>query len=201
MALNETFRATVIAEVNTGQAIVFDYGYQQQSAGSEHLDTGTAAGDFQTLVQATLAAALPTGLTFKKYRFACVGGTHVGEIGFVVVDPAVTGAQDSDPLPLEIALSMKRSTGHASRRDRGRVFFGPIVEDLRDTGNSDKPLAGSSQLSDVCNLGKADLTTGGVTLRPVLLSGDGTTTGHVITTVEVGDVFVHHKSRRLRVGV
>jgi hypothetical protein len=201
MALNDTFRATIIAKMDNGTAIVFDYGYQQQSAGSEHLDTGTAAGNFQTLVQATYLAALHTTVGITRYRFACVHGDHVGEIGFVEVDPPQQGSGDGALLPQEIAISMKRSTGYSSRKDRGRVFFGPCLAAYAPGTDFDLVDTTIAELQAVRDLGKATLTTGGVTLKPVLLAGDGTTNGHVITRVAMGPVFVHHKSRRLRVGV
>ncbi len=201
MALNETFRATIIMVGNAGTAFVFDYGYQDQTIGSTHLDTGTAAGDFQSLVQASYAAALPDEVSFVKYRFACVGGTHIGEIGYTVLTSPVTGdISPGAPLPAEICISMKRSTGYASRRDRGRVFFGPVDETLRSTVNPDEVDLTISALNTVRDLGKATLATQGVTLQPVLLAGDGSTTGHVIVNVEMAQVFVHHKSRRFKVG-
>lgn len=201
MAANETFRASVIMEGNLGTAVVYDFGYVDNSGGGTHIDTGTAAGDFQTLVQATLVAALPTHITFKKYRFACVGGTHLGEIGYVDVPPdTVTGSDESDVLPMEICISLKRATGYASRRDRGRVFFGPCIRGFQSADNVDKVVP-SPYLEAVRDLLKANLVTQTVTLKPVILAGNGTYNGRLITKVAIGEVFTHRKSRRWRVGV
>jgi hypothetical protein len=202
MALNETFRATVIMVGNAGTAFVFDYGYQDQNIGSTHLDMGTAAGDFQSLVQATLAVCLPAEVSFVRYRFACVGGTHVGEIGYVEVTPPVAGSiAPGVPLPGEIAISMKRSTGYSSRKDRGRVFFGPVDESLRSGTNPDECDVTNVDLIAINALGISALTTAGVLLKPVLLAGNGTTNGHVLVNKAIASVFVHHKSRRFRTGI
>lgn len=199
MAEGETFKATVISTTNNGNAIVFDWGYVDLSSGSGHIDTGIAAGDFQTLVQAKLLAALPEGVTIRKYRFACVGGTHNGEIGYVETSGGgYEGSVDnSNMLPLEMAISMKRSTGYASRRDRGRIFFGPVASEFRSTENSDQTVI-TTELTNVLNLLKADLTTQSRTLRPVILASDGTYSGRIIIKVAQGLVFVHRKSRRFR---
>lgn len=200
MAGSQTFRASVICEGPTGTAIVFDYSYADSNLSPAHVDTGTAAGVFQTLVQATLAAALPDNVTFKKYRFATVTGPYAGEVGYVVVDPPVTGdLVATDILPTEIAISMKRNTGHTGRGDRGRVFFGPVHKDFQSTTNPDK-VEPSADLTAIAALGNAVLTTAGPVLDPVLLNSAGVWNGHVITNTSVGDVFVHRRTRRFRAG-
>ncbi len=200
MATGETFRATVIGQLTFGGAVVYDYGYVDLASGSTHLDMGIAAGNFQTLVQAKLAAASTSALSFVRYRFACVSGTHIGEIGYVEVASPVSGASASNINPLEIAISMKRSTGHSSRRDRGRVFWGPVPTEFNLGDNPDLPDTSNAALQDIMNLGKADLVTGGVTLKPVILSADGSYSGRVIVQVSMGKVYVHHKSRRTGIG-
>jgi len=199
MAAGETFRATVVMEGNTGQAVVYDFGYADVS-GSVHIDCGTAAGNFQTLVQAAILLVSVDTITPIRYRFACVGGTHVGEVGFVEVTSGVTGAlASSDMLPLEICISLKRNTGHSSRRDRGRVFFGPVSASLRDAGNSDKVDRTNTDLQALRDKLKATLTVGGATLQPVILAANGSYSGRTIVNVSIGEIFTHHKSRRLRV--
>src|SRR6478672_5576815 len=142
MAEGDTYRATVIMRASAGTQIVFDFGYVDVSSGATHIDMGTAAGDFQTLVQGTLAAALPSTQTFIRYRFACLKTVQAGEVGYVDVDPPVVGDKTvtlvTDVLPLEMCVSMKRNTGHTSRRDRGRVFFGAVCSTFRDSVNVDK---------------------------------------------------------------
>jgi len=202
MASGENFKATMIcSRPENGTAFVFDWGYTDPS-GSAHIDTGTAAGNFQTLVQAKMQAVLSTFIRIERYRFACVNGTHKGEVGFVNgtgIMGLYTGA--GNPLPQEICISMKRNTGHVSRRDRGRLFFGPCWTDFGDGLQQDGVDVANTDLLDVCNLGKADLTTGATTLRPVILSGDGTSTGNFIVNTSIASIFVHRKSRRMRAGI
>jgi len=201
MAEGEHFKATIICQTNLETAIVFDFGYADVTAGAGHVDTGIAAGDFQTLVQAKLAALLPTPVAIMKYRFACVLGTHIGEIGFVEGDPIIVGLNEPDYiLPSEVCISVKRNTGYASRRDRGRVFFGPVGSNLRDPDNTDKVKTTDADLVNFRNLLKTNLVTQTRTLEPVILAADGTHSGHKIVNVAIAEVFVHRKSRRLRVG-
>jgi hypothetical protein len=200
MAALETFKASIIANLADGTAIVNDYGYTDDSSGTTHIDCGTGAGAFQTLVQATYIAALPSNWKTVRYRFACVGGTHKGELGFVE-DATHQGALDSDnQLPAELCISMKRNTGHSSRRDRGRVFFGPVATDFINVDADWDKVPANPLLTAVANLGKAALTVGGVTLHPVILAADGTYSGRVVINVSIGPTFVHRRSRRIRVG-
>lgn len=198
MAEGDVFRATVMLDGNLGTAVNFDFGYIDNNSGSTVIDTGTAAGAFQTLVQATLAAALPETVIFKRYRFACVVGPNVGQIGYVDVDPPVTGGITSGVvLPAEIAISMKRRTGYASRHDRGRVFFGPVHQQYQSSANIDE-VQMDSTLTDIANLLKTNLTVSTRVLKPVILRADKLTPQHIINNVSVGEIFVHHKSRRFR---
>lgn len=201
MATGENFKASVIGELDDGTAIVFDFGYTDNVSGSVHLDTATAAGNFQTLVQAVMANALPDDFHFRRYRFACVAGTHVGEVGYVEVAGDVPGAMSAvNRYPNELAVAVKRNTGYSSRRDRGRIFFGPVSTGLADNANVNKVIPDGANITAVANLLKANLTTGGVVLKPVILSSAGTYSGHVVINVGVAAVLVHHKSRRPRTG-
>lgn len=201
MATGETFKATIIGELTDHTAIVFDFGYVDDASGSVHLDTGTAAGNFQTLVQAKFAAVLCSDFTFRRYRFACTLGVHKGEIGYVEVDPAVNGALDPlDRLPNEVCIAMKRMTGHASRRDRGRIFFGPLSKNFAVSADQNVPST-NGDLDQVRDLLKANLVTGGVTLKPVILSAAGTYSGRLVNRVAYNTIYVHRKSRRPRPGV
>lgn len=198
MASLETFRASVYGILDVGTAVVFDYSYVDNTGGSTHIDTGVAAGNFQTLVQTTMAAALPAGFTFTKYRFACVTGTHNGEIGFVDVSPPVTGAMSDEMLPPEICISLQRNTGHSSRHDRGRVFFGPVHPDYQDPSDHPDKVQIDANLTAVANLGKAVLTTSGVDLTPCLLSSAGEWNNNAIINVKINPIFCHRRTRRLR---
>lgn len=201
MATGENFKASVIAQLDDGTGVVFDFGYTDNVSGSVHLDMGIAAGNFQTLVQNTLALALPTDYSIVRIRFACVQGVHLGEIGYVEVSPPVAGSLSAvNRYPNEMAISVKRSTGFASRRDRGRIFLGPVSAELADNANVNKVIASNALLINVANLLKSNLTTGGVTLKPVILSSAGTYSGNIVNRVSVAAVLVHHKSRRPRVG-
>lgn len=201
MATGENFKASVIGELDDGTGIVFDFGYTDNVSGSVHLDMAIAAGNFQTLVQATLVQALPADYTFKRYRFACVAGVHAGEIGYVEVTPAVHGDLSVvNRYPNELAIAVKRNTGYASRRDRGRIFLGPVSASLADNANVNKCVPDAAPLVAVANLLKSNLTSGGVVLKPVILSSAGTYSGNLVSKVGVADVLVHHKSRRPRTG-
>jgi hypothetical protein len=202
MAVGETFKATIIAQHNDGTAIINDFGYVDLAGSSAHIDTGTAAGAFQTLVQAVFVAAMVADVSIFRYRFACVGGTHKGEIGFVDVSGGIAGANTSGELPKEMCISMKRQTGYASKRDRGRIFFGPVALDYwaGPTIAPDKVNAGVAEIVAVSNLLKANLTVSAVVLSPVILAGDGTYSGKVINRVSIPSELVHRKSRRVRVG-
>lgn len=201
MALNETFKASVIGQLQGSlTAVVFDYGYVDLNAGSTHRDTGTWAGVFQTMWQAVALAALTDDLVIKRYRFACVAGIHVGEIGYVDNVNVTGGLTAVNRMPNEVCVSLKRSTGYASRRDRGRVFWGPVATTLVD--NSDVNLAdvGSALLQAARDLGSTPITTGGASLTPVILAANGTYSGRVIVNTGIGDVLCHRKSRRPRAG-
>jgi hypothetical protein len=202
MATGETFKATIIAQHNDGTAIINDFGYVDLAGGSTHIDTGTAAGAFQTLVQATFVAAMVSDVSIYRYRFACVGGTHKGEIGYTDVSGGIPGAATNGYLPKEIAVSMKRQTGHASKKDRGRIFFGPVTIDywLGPSSDVDKIDAGNALLVAVANLLKATLTVSSIALQPVILSSAGTYSGNLINHVSIPSELVHRKSRRVRVG-
>lgn len=202
MAANEVFKATVIGVLTHGTAVIFDYGYQDQTGGSLHFDMGTAAGDFQTMVQATLAAALPVSFTFKRYRFACVSGAHVGEIGYVdVTSPVIGTLTVGVELPAEVCISLKRGTGFASRKDRGRVFLGPVMSGLQSTSNPDQVVDIGTILAVAANLGTQGLNTQTANLTPVLVDSTGETTGRRLINASFGSVFVQRKSRRFRSGV
>lgn len=198
----ETFRATIQGEIDDGSAVVFDFGYFDSTSGSGHVDTGTAAGDFQTKVQARIVAALPDTYTVRRYRFACVGGTSKGEIGFVDVSPPVAGALSTvtAPMPNEICISIKRATGYASRGDRGRIFFGPVADDIVAGNGPNKYDMTNTALLSVRDLLKEDFLTQGRTLRPVLLRPNGTCNGHLINRVGLNPIFAHRRTRRPRQG-
>lgn len=199
MAEGETFRATLIGESNQGTAFVFDFGYVDLGSGGGHIDCGIGAGVFQALVQDVMAECLPEAFAFRKYRFACLAGAHAGEVGYVTVDPIVHGNEIGDVLPAEIAISLKRNTGHTSRRDRGRIFFGPVLRGIRtDDNNTDLVDRNNNALKAVRDLLKENITVEGRVLRPVVLSAAGTYSGRTIVNVDIGDVFVHRKSRRFR---
>ena len=199
MANGETFKASVIGELADGTGVVFDFGYVDNNPSSVHLDTGTMAGDFQTLVQAIMATSLPDDYTFKRYRVACVSGAHAGEIGYVEVSPPVLGqASAVNRMANELCVSIKRATGHASRRDRGRIFFGPIPLGAMDNANVNKIVP--TFYSDVAELLKANLTTSATVLKPVILNSAGAYSGNLVNRVGIADVIVHRKSRRPRQG-
>jgi len=202
MATGETFKASIIAQHADGTAIINDFGYVDLAGSSAHIDTGIAAGNFQTLVQAKFLLAMDSNVRIYRYRFACVGGTHKGEIGYVDVAGGIAGALGSGTLPKEMAISMKRQTGHASKSDRGRIFFGPVSTDFWLGPVSDVDLCdpGITPLVNVADLLKATLTTGAVTLSPVILNAAGTYSGNIINHVSIPSELVHRKSRRVRVG-
>lgn len=205
MGTNEqTFKASILCQDETnGTAYTFDFGYRENSGTAPHIDTGTAAGNFQTLVQASFLAIMPERVHIRRYRFATVYGPFKGEIGFVEADEEGGITPSGHLLPQEVAISFKRSTGYSSRRDRGRIFFGPV-----DPGNfqqaepnGDLVENADSRLVTVSNLLKNTLTTQGSTLDPVILAADGTHTGRIVIKTSINPVFVHRKTRRLRVGV
>jgi len=200
MAANETFRATMIAEMPaTHVAIVADWGYQDQTGGSVHLDMNQAAGDFQSFMQAALIAAMRSDVTIRKYRFACEASTHghEGEVGYVEnVNQDGSISQTSADLPNEICISIKRRTGYKGPKNRGRLFWGPVSHTQRvglngvDITNSD--------LNSLGDLLTQPLTTGTVALAPVILGNKGVTGGKVINTYSIALEFVHRKSRRTK---
>lgn len=199
MPLNDLFRASVHGLWRDVTGIVFDFGFVDSSSGAGAVDTNIAAGDFQTLVQATLAAALPPEYTFKSYRFACVAGVGVGQIGHVDVYPAVDGQlSENSALPPEIAIAMRRRTGYASRSDRGRLFFGPVHYQFVDSSDPDKVVE-DSLLHDVRDLLKTNLVTQTRVLKPCLISAGNTNNGHNIIESGIGERTVHRTSRRTRV--
>lgn len=200
MANGETFRGTIIGRIAAdNSAVVFDFGYQDITSGSAIIDTGTAAGDFQTLMQAAFVACLPDDTAIERYRFACVGGAAKGAVGFVDVPGGIAGSLTAvDRMPNEIAICLKRNTGYATRSDRGRVFLGPVATALIDGPNDVNTTNGYLQaLRDKL---KDNLTTQGRTLRPVLLKADGTTNGRQIVNVGINPVFCHRRTRRPRIG-
>lgn len=201
MAGSQTFRASVILSNLNSSQIVFDFSYADPGSVATHLDTGIAAGNFQTLVEAVLASALPSTTNIIKYRFATVSGPFAGEIGYVVrTTPLPGGISSLQTLPNEIAISMKRNTGHASRSDRGRFFFGPIDVTFQEPTNPDLVIDTGSLLPPVTNLSTTSLVTGGVTLTPALLDSAHAWNGHALVNSSVGPVFVHRRTRRFGIG-
>lgn len=201
MATGETFKCSVIGELDDLTAVVFDFGYVQLGgSANDHIDTGTGAGAFQTLVEATMAAALPDDFNFVKYRFACVGGAHLGEIGHSFpANPLEGDLVSANRSPNELCASLKRSTGYASRRDRGRVFFGPLSTAVHDNGNVNKVDVAGPLLA-VANKLKSNLAVAGITLSPVILAADGTYSGRIVINTSVAAVMVHRRTRRPRTG-
>src|SRR6476659_9074657 len=132
MSATDCFRLSIVAEdINLHTAFVMDFSYEDRSGGSVHLDTGIMAGNFQTMVQGKWQAITRSTVNLKRYRAACVAGPHIGEIGFV--EPFdINGAlsEIGTDCPDQTAISFKRNTGYASRKDRGRVFFGPVNKTL-----------------------------------------------------------------------
>lgn len=195
----ETFKATMIGVMQNGTAVVFDFGYADVIS-SAHIDMGTAAGDFQTLVQAKMLAVLPSTYSVVRYRFACVGGSHVGEVGYVVAGTGHVGLRSADTLPQEVAISLKRSTGHASRRDRGRIFLGPVDISFYDSLRADEVQI-DTPLTVARDLLKSTVTAMGISLIPAIIASNGTYSGNRVTQVDIGQIFVQRKSRRLRFNV
>lgn len=200
----QCFKASILCQDETnGTAFTFDYGYREAGGTAPHVDTGTAAGAFQTLVQASYVAILPERVKLVRYRFATVYGPFKGEVGFVETGGLAGDVEvTTNLLPQEVAIAFKRSTGHASRRDRGRVFFGPVDSTLfqMPQPNGDEVNV-TTPLQTACDLNKANLTVGAVTLQPVILAADGTHSGFIVIHATVAPVFVHRKTRRIRVGV
>ena len=202
MSNGECFRASVIAEAPaTHTAFVYDFAYQDQTGGAVHIDTSLAAGDFQTLIQADLLAILPSNITIRKYRFACVSGPHIKEVG-TVDDVGQSGAisAGSGDLPFEQCISIKRTTGFAGGTHRGRIFFSPVAATFRLAQNGVN--AGASDLETFRDLLKADLTTSGEALTPIILPGNPTTAlRKPIIHVAIATTVVHRVSRRPRLFV
>lgn len=195
----EVFRGTMIAQGNDGTAYVNDFGFMDSSSGSGHVDTGIAAGDLQTMMQAAIAAVLTDDVSIVRWRFACTYGPSKGEVGYVDVSGSVAGDWVSGGrMPNEIAASYKRNTGHAGRGDRGRIFVGPVPLGLVENANEySVDVAAVTTLRDKL---KANLTTQTRVLKPVLIKPDGSSNGRPILNVSVAKVFVHRRTRRPRVG-
>jgi len=134
-----------------------------------------------------------------RYRFACVGGPNVGDVGFVEVAPGTTGTITGvDVFPGEICISMKRNTGHVERTDRGRVFFGPVAETFRLAGTTDTVDTANTDLITFSNLLKSNLTVSGTTLKPAIVSSAGGYSGNLVINTSIGRIFTHRRSRRIR---
>lgn len=200
MATGETFKGSMINELADGTAVVFDFGFVQLGgSANDHIDTGLGAGALQSLVQDTFVAALPDDLTVKRYRFACVSGAHLGEIGYVEVDPPVTGQLSAvNRYPNELCASLKRTTGYASRRDRGRIFFGPLATTTIDNANINR--VDVSAFAAVHAKLKSNMQVSGITLSPVILAANGTYSGRLIINTSCAPVIVHRRTRRPRTG-
>ena len=198
MANGDLYRASIISMNLSGTAFVMDFGYVDQTS-SVHVDMGIAAGNFETLVQAALLAILPDSVAVLRYRFACVGGPNVGDVGFVEASPGTVGLISGvDVFPGEICISMKRNTGHVERTDRGRVFFGPVCETFRLTGTTDTVDTANTDLVTFSNLLKSNLTVSTATLKPAIVSSAGGYSGNVVINTSIGRIFTHRRSRRLR---
>lgn len=201
MALGEHFRASVFMLTPDGSVLVNNYGYLDNNSGSAHIDMGTACGDFQTLIQSDLAAALPDNTKIFKYRFACVFGTHAGEVGFLEVTPNVAGGAASPAaFPNEVCICLKRNTGHTSRTDRGRIFLSPISPSFVSAVDPNQVDTTAAELTALANTLKANLTTSAITLKPIIVDSDGDSTENVIVNVGITPEFRHRKSRRPTVG-
>lgn len=198
MAEGDIFRATVMGITKDNAAINFDFGYADKAVGSTRLDTGIAAGNFQTLVQTTMVAALDDNTSLYKYRFACTDGPNKGDIGYVEVSPVQGTVVPAIYFPNEMCISLKRNTGRTGRDHRGRIFFGPANEDTVLAADTNQADQASATLLAVRDLLKATLTVSGRTLTPVLLKSNGTTNGYTIINVGIAAVLCHRKSRRPR---
>lgn len=197
MAANENFKVSILCVDVGGQSFVFDYGFHDDSGGAVHIDTNQLASDFQTAHEAAWRACLHQDVQIARYRAACVLGAHKGEVGYIDTAPGVAGTYEGDLLPREICMAFRRSTGYASRRDRGRIFFGPLTKDRQTNANPDicAPQAVDFTLCDTL---KANLLTQTVTLKPVILAADGTYSGHLVNKVAIASIFCHRKTRRFR---
>lgn len=202
MASGEHFRASIFLSTADGSIFVNNYGYLDNSGGGAHIDTATGATAFQSLVETTFQAALPGDCHIFQYRFATVFSTsHLGEIGYVTINPIAGTAGFLANYPNEICISMKRSTGHAARTERGRIFFGPVSSDWADTGgNVNRCVSGNATLQAVADLSKSNLTVGGVVLKPILVDANGDSTENVIIHTPYALEFVHRRSRRPTIG-
>lgn len=202
MAGGDNFKLSIISQFNPSVTqIVADYGYTDNSGGSLHLDTGDIITSFRTMVETKYRAVLPDCVFIHQYRCQCVASTHgfKGEIGYYDLNPTVAGTNGSETLPPEMAISIRRKTGWASRRDRGRLFLGPVTTSYFSSATPDVVQVDATLLTFAGTVSES-ITVSGVVLSPVILSANGTYSGHLIIANSVPNGWVHRKSRRAGVG-
>lgn len=201
MAAGDNFKVSIIGQESVyGSAIVNDFGLADVGS-SAHLDTVAIAAAFQTMIEAKLLACLPQTYSLLKYRCACVAGPHQGEIGFVINNSPPQGGGGNTSLPTEMAISIRRSTGYASRRDRGRIFLGPVdLGQFVDPYHQDQLSASIGPLLTFAGCLASSITVSGTVLSPVILASNGTYSGNLVIHTQVASTFVHRRSRRAGIG-
>jgi hypothetical protein len=125
MATGDVLRMSITGFFN-GTEIVNTWHYKDVSGGSTEFFMATTCADFYTQFWTQLQNCLTTDYILYSIRGAVVAGPGLGRV-FTQIYSGITGGNAPSVAQVpEICISIKRSTGYASRANRGRLFLGPV---------------------------------------------------------------------------
>lgn len=112
----------------------------------------------------------------------------------IVPGATTTGTRVSPLKPNNCSIAIKRQTGHAGRKNRGRVYWVGITNDMMSDSNDLIPLT-AANMAGALNTLLSDQAVGNAAQEVILHRSDGTTTPVISYTVV--DQAVDSQRRRL----
>lgn len=174
--------------------------YKDESGGATVWYPPTCLSDFNAFCYGTLQNCLRTDWNGTAIRFACIAGPNAGMVGYDDIN-GTTGVivpTGTEGVPPEICISIKRSTGFASRHDRGRLFLGPVDPSLLTSPTLGIVDQTNASLIALTGIGYAIFTTMGVGLTPVLVNKTTLVASRQLIQGAIAEGTVHRRKRRSR---
>lgn len=200
MAAGDVFRLSLLG--NDGfRSIVNTFHYADDSGGSVHINADAFCSDWWTTWSAPLLAAAVNSVNFTAVNVQCILGPNLGDIGVYGMNAGNTGTYGAPDVIPEICIAITRKITKAGRKNRGRIFWGPLNSGHFSSVPNGEVNTGDASLTSISTILTSSFTTQTVALDPCLVHAAGkpvvyTRTPGIITESVVSQGSVHRKTRR-----
>jgi len=163
MAVDDIVRVDAVGRGPQSEAVVNTFHYRQNTGGVDvNLEAFITA--FLANMQIPLTGCLTLDYILDYVEATFITGANQGI--FEHTDVAAGGLKDEDPLPMQVAIVIKRQAGIKTRRGLGRIFLSPVPAAWVDiNGNVD---VGQTELTSIADAMLDTVSDGTVDMVPTL---------------------------------